>query len=40
MKTEKTIIVLSNKDKGPSSQIFWNILRDERDPLGFIKDLN
>lgn len=40
MKTEKTIIVLSNKDKGPSSQIFWNILRDERDPLGFIEALN
>ena len=40
MKTQKTIIVLSNKDKGPSSQIFWNILRDERDPLGFIETLN
>ena len=40
MKTQKTIIVLSNKDKGPSSQIFWNILRDDRNPLGFVEPLN
>lgn len=36
MKQEKTIIVLTNKDKGPGSRILWNIIHDERYNLGFI----
>jgi len=34
MKQEKTLIVLTNKDKGPGSQILWDIIRDHTYDLG------
>ena len=35
MKQEKTIIALSNKDKGPGSSILWKILRDTTHTIEF-----
>ena len=34
MKYHKTLIVLSNKDKGPGSDNFWNIIKSDTLPLG------
>lgn len=34
MKHQKTLIVLTNKDKGPGSQNFWNIIKADTLPLG------
>jgi CubicO group peptidase (beta-lactamase class C family) len=34
MKHQKTLIVLSNKDKGPGSSNFWNIIKSDTLPLG------
>ncbi len=34
MKYQKTLIVLTNKDKGPGSQNFWNIIKADTLPLG------
>jgi hypothetical protein len=28
MRQQKTLIVLTNKDKGPGSDNFWNIIKD------------
>lgn len=39
MKNEKTIIVLSNKDKGPGSRNLWKVLRDTNNTLGFTRKL-
>lgn len=33
---EKTIIVLTNKDRGPSSDYYWDLLDDHRFDLGFV----
>jgi len=38
MATQKTIIVLTNKDKGPGSSHIKKILQDKRYDLGFISD--
>ncbi len=35
LKQEKTIIVLTNMDRGPSSTIYWDILDDNRFELGY-----
>lgn len=35
LKQDKTIIALSNKEKGPGSQILWNILRDTTHTIEF-----
>jgi len=34
MKYQKTLIVLTNKDKGPGSAHFWNIIKSDTLPLG------
>ncbi len=34
MEHHKTLIVLTNKDKGPGSDNFWNIIRSDTLPLG------
>ncbi len=34
MKYKKTLIVLTNKDKGPGSDNFWNIIKADTLPLG------
>lgn len=34
MKHQKTLIVLTNKDKGPGSSHFWNIIKSDTLPLG------
>ncbi len=34
MEHEKTLIVLSNKDKGPGSDNFWNIIKSDTLPIG------
>jgi CubicO group peptidase (beta-lactamase class C family) len=34
-KNSKTLIVLTNKDKGPGSSIYWNIVRDTTHPIRF-----
>lgn len=34
MKHQKTLIVLTNKDKGPGSSNFWNIIKSDTLPLG------
>ena len=34
MKYQKTLIVLTNKDKGPGSSNFWNIIKADTLPLG------
>jgi CubicO group peptidase (beta-lactamase class C family) len=35
MEHQKTLIVLSNKDKGPGSNNFWNIIKSDTLKLGF-----
>jgi CubicO group peptidase (beta-lactamase class C family) len=40
MKQEKTIIVLTNKDKGPGSQVLWDIIRDNTYDLGKASRIN
>lgn len=40
MKHHKTLIVLSNKDKGPGSQNFWNIIESDTLPLGYRTEIN
>lgn len=39
MKYGKTLIVLSNKDKGPGSENFWNIIKADTLPIGWKTDL-
>lgn len=39
MKHQKTLIVLTNKDKGPGSSHFWNIIKSDTLPLGRINDI-
>jgi len=39
MKHQKTLIVLTNKDKGPGSDNFWNIIKADTLPLGRCCDL-
>lgn len=39
MKHQKTLIVLTNKDKGPGSQNFWNIIKSDTLPLGLRSEL-
>lgn len=34
MKYQKTLIVLTNKDKGPGSSHLWNIIKSDTLPLG------
>ena len=34
-KSSKTLIVLTNKDKGPGSSIYWNIVRDTTHQISF-----
>jgi CubicO group peptidase (beta-lactamase class C family) len=34
MKHQKTLIVLTNRDKGPGSDNFWNIIKSDTLPLG------
>jgi len=36
LKQDKTIVVLTNKDKGPGSSTLWRIIRDHSYDLGFI----
>jgi CubicO group peptidase (beta-lactamase class C family) len=38
MKNSKTLIVLSNKDKGPSSSIYWDIIHDENHVVRFYEN--
>lgn len=40
MQYKKTLIVLSNKDKGPGSANFWNIIKADTLPLGRFSTLN
>lgn len=40
MKHGKTLIVLSNKDKGPGSSIFWDIIKADTLPIGWKTDLS
>jgi len=40
MKHQKTLIVLTNKDKGPGSSNFWNIIKSDTLPLGRRSELN
>jgi len=35
MEAAKTLIVLTNKDKGPGSSIYWNIVHDTTHPIQF-----
>ncbi|NOY50174.1 MAG: beta-lactamase family protein [Chlorobi bacterium] len=39
MKHHKTLIVLTNKEKGPGSANFWNIIKSDTLPLGPLSDL-
>lgn len=39
MQHQKTLIVLTNKDKGPGSSNFWNIIKADTLPLGRRSDL-
>ncbi|MCF6170209.1 MAG: beta-lactamase family protein [Bacteroidales bacterium] len=39
MKHHKTLIVLTNKDKGPGSTHFWNIIEADTLPIGPVCDL-
>jgi hypothetical protein len=34
MEHQKTLIVLSNKDKGPGSDNFWNIIKSDTLAIG------
>lgn len=36
LRQDKTLIILTNKDKGPGSSTLWNIIDDHRYDLGFI----
>jgi len=36
MEAEKTLIVLTNKDKGPGSSIYWNIVHDSSHVVEFL----
>jgi len=36
-KNSKTLIVLTNKDKGPGSSIYWNIVRDTTHAIKFVE---
>lgn len=36
MKQSKSLIVLTNKDKGPGSSVYWNIIRDTTHQVQFI----
>jgi CubicO group peptidase (beta-lactamase class C family) len=38
LKQEKTIIVLTNKEKGPGSSHLWNIIHDHSNDLGYISE--
>lgn len=40
MKYKKTLIVLTNKDKGPGSDNFWNIIKADTLPLGQFSAIN
>lgn len=40
MKAAKTLIVLTNKDKGPGSSIYWNIVHDTTHPIKFLDPQN
>ncbi len=40
MKYQKTLIVLTNKDKGPGSSHLWNIIKSDTLPMGRISQLN
>lgn len=40
MKHQKTLIVLSNKDKGPGSSHLWNIIKADTLPLGRTCEIN
>lgn len=39
MKHQKTLIVLTNKDKGPGSTHFWNIIKADTLPIGAVCNL-
>ncbi len=39
MKHQKTLIVLTNKDRGPGSVNFWNIIKADTLPLGIAKPI-
>jgi len=39
MKHQKTLIVLTNKDKGPGSDHFWNIVKADTLPLGYFSTI-
>ncbi|HDO28018.1 MAG TPA: class A beta-lactamase-related serine hydrolase, partial [Bacteroidetes bacterium] len=39
MKHQKTLIVLTNKDKGPGSANFWNIIKSDTLMLGYCEPL-
>ena len=39
MRHQKTLVVLTNKDKGPSSANFWNIIKADTLPLGRACDI-
>jgi CubicO group peptidase (beta-lactamase class C family) len=40
MRHQRTLIVLTNKEKGPGSQNFWNIIKADTLPLGRRSNLN
>jgi len=40
MKHKRTLIVLSNKDKGPGSANFWNIIKADTLPIGQFSQVN
>ena len=40
MRHQKTLFVLTNKDKGPGSANFWNIIKADTLPLGRACDIN
>lgn len=39
MKRQKTLIVLTNKDKGPGSSVYWDIIRDSTHMIRFSEHL-
>ena len=40
MRHQRTLVVLTNKDKGPGSANFWNIIKADTLPLGYSCDIN
>jgi CubicO group peptidase (beta-lactamase class C family) len=40
LKQEKSIVVLTNVDRGPSSTIYWKIIDDDRYELGYIDKIS